>query len=201
MKPHDALQLELDGISSGEADELRDMLAIAESLRVAASQIGTPPGLQARRGAILTTAAAGTAAAGGRRLPRILTMAGTLAAGAAIGWVAAFGIGGLDRFGGPAPGANPTPIQSPDGRPLESTTPKPTASESAEPSPSPAASGPDKEAETPEPDETPEPSETPEPGETPDLDEDNSGSGSDSSGSGSGSDDDSSGSGSGSDNP
>lgn len=210
MKPHDALQTELEGISSGAGEELRDVLLLAEGLRSAASRIGTPPGLQARRGAILTAATAEIAPAG-RRLPRMLTLAGTLLAGAAIGWVAAFATGGLDRLGGPGPAANPSPLQSPDKRPLESMTPRPSPSPSPEashePSPSldtsPDPSGIEKPDETPEPAETPDIDDTPEPDETPDYDEDNSGSGSDgdSSGSGSGSDGDSSGSGSGDNSP
>lgn len=215
MKPHDALQLELEGISSGAGEEVRDLLAVAEGLRSAASQIGTPPGLQARRGAILASVAPADAIPARRaRLPRVLAFAGALVAAAAIGWVGGLASDGFfDRFGGPAPAADPTPLPTPDEKSLESETPRPeptpspSASESAEPSSSPVATG----LEKPDPDPTVEPSDSLEPGETPDLDGDNSGPGSDSSGSGSdgdssgsGSDGDSSGSGSdgsGSDSP
>ena len=197
MKPHDALQLELEGISSGSADEVHDLVNLAEGLRSAAGQIATPPGLQARRGAILATAVPATAAVGGRtsRLTRALVLAGVLSAGAAIGWVGA--ITSDTWLRGPAPATGPTasptpaPVPSPTDQPRkgppESVSPRPTSSETAAPSPTPDDTG----LET----DDAHPDETLEPGETPD-DGDNSGPGSDSSGSGSGSDGDSSGSGS-----
>lgn len=200
MKPHDALQLELEGISTGATDELRDVLALADGLRAAAAQIGTPPGLQARRGAILATAApAATQLAGrGSRIARAVALAGMLAAGVAIGWVGAVTSDVWLRGGGPPPAAAPDSSDEPDKRPLPSTTPRPTPSPTLRPPDTPEETQP--ESVEPSPAETME-LETDEPEATPD-DSDNSGPGSDNSGSGSdgsGSGGDSYGSGSGGD--
>ena len=134
MKPHDALQLELDGISTGVADAA-ELAAVAEQLHASAGDIRPSDRLLARRGAILGSV---VPVAAPRRRPmlgwaRAFALAAAVGSASAIGWVALAGSLGWLRSNLPAesiqPGASPSgpnvvPVES--GQPAKSAGPAPT---------------------------------------------------------------------------
>ena len=215
MKDHDAFELELEGISTGSRD-VAELVEVAERLRAVAEDIPAPPGLRARRGAILAAGipASGAAQRSPRRRLRGFALALAVVATGALGWTAALAsVGWLDEYlPAIAPGLAPTPTASPSPSPtvVPIPTDSPSPTEDASPSESPDDDEP-KGTDNSGPgggdgrDDDDGPDETPEPGETPDEDNSGSGggdgSGGDDSGSGSGDDpeSDSSGPGSGSD--
>ena len=136
MKPHDALQLELDGISTGIADA-GELTAVVEQLRAAAGDIRPSERLLARRGAILATAAPAATPVRRTTLSWVRALALTAAVGgaSAIGWAALAGSLGWLRGNLPAesiqPGAAspsgiPTVIPVESGQPAKSADAAPT---------------------------------------------------------------------------
>lgn len=132
LNPADALELELAGIVTGECSQ--NLIAVVATLRSASGAIAAPPGLRARRGAMVASAVNRTALRPPRTLSRRLQatlMATTLTVVGGVSFVgASVGISWLRDAvpAAPAPHGRPGAIDSDR---LETPSP----SRSASPSP------------------------------------------------------------------
>lgn len=131
LNPADALELELAGIVTGECSQ--DLIAVVATLRSASGAIAAPPGLRARRGAMVAIAVNRTALRPPRTLSRRLQatlMATTLTVVGGVSFVgASVGISWL-RDAVPAAPAPHGPPGAIDSDRLETPSPSGSASPS-----------------------------------------------------------------------